>query len=391
MNGFLGWEDPRQQAITAIAGGLLGGKGSFSSIAGQALLGGMDQYNRAGQYQAQRQEQQMRMDQYRAAQQDAVAKQLAQEKLLAQLRQQYPNDPTKALAAELAPGEWAKQQFSAPAKPIIEERFNPETGRPEKVILQDGQWVPFGGQQAAPAGETPQLAKLIQLRDALPPGDPTRGIYDAAIKKATTHAPAASANVYTGTLVPVEVGGKPAFAMPSKDGGVKIVDGIDPAGTADKAGKAKNRADAALKKADTVIASIDRALGTMGGGVTTTGLAGAVLGNIPGTSAYDLRATIDTVKANFGFQELQAMREASPTGGALGQVAVQELSMLQATVANLDANQSPEQLRASLTRARHHYSAWRDAVEQAHQEKGGEASAEPSQVLRYNPQTGMVE
>lgn len=195
MNGFLGWEDPRQQAITAIAGGLLGGKGSFSSIAGQALLGGMDQYNRAGQYQAQRQEQQMRMDQYRAAQQDAVAKQLAQEKLLAQLRQQYPNDPTKALAAELAPGEWAKQQFSAPAKPIIEERFNPETGRPEKVMLQDGQWVPFGGQQAAPTGETPQLAKLIQLRDALPAGDPNRAIYDAAIRKATTHAPAPSATV----------------------------------------------------------------------------------------------------------------------------------------------------------------------------------------------------
>lgn len=45
---------------------------------------------------------------------------------------------------------------------------------------------------------------------------------------------------------------------------------------------------------------------------------------------------VNTVKANLGFDALQAMRDASPTGGALGQVAVQELEMLQSTVASLD-------------------------------------------------------
>lgn len=195
MAGFLGWDDPRNQAITAVAGGLLGGKGSFSNIAGNAILGGMDQYNRAGLTQAKQQYYQSHQQEAAMKQQEALRKQLAQEKLLAQLREQYPNDPTKALAAQLAPEEFAKQQFAAPAKPIIETRFNPQTGRQEKVMLQGDQWVPFGGQEAAPTGDTPQLAKLIELRDSLPPGHPNRAVYDAAINKATSHAPAPSATV----------------------------------------------------------------------------------------------------------------------------------------------------------------------------------------------------
>ncbi len=42
------------------------------------------------------------------------------------------------------------------------------------------------------------------------------------------------------------------------------------------------------------------------------------------------------------------MREESPTGGALGQVAVQELVALQATLGSLDLRQSPELVIATL-------------------------------------------
>jgi hypothetical protein len=52
------------------------------------------------------------------------------------------------------------------------------------------------------------------------------------------------------------------------------------------------------------------------------------------------------------------MRQASPTGGALGQVAVQELNFLQATVANLDVGQSPAQLRTNLDKIKKHYNRW---------------------------------
>jgi hypothetical protein len=78
---------------------------------------------------------------------------------------------------------------------------------------------------------------------------------------------------------------------------------------------------------------------------TTTGLIGSQLRKIPNTDAYDLNRLVDTIKAGIGFSELQQMRIESPTGGALGQVAIKELDMLQATLGNLDTAQSPEEVK----------------------------------------------
>ena len=49
------------------------------------------------------------------------------------------------------------------------------------------------------------------------------------------------------------------------------------------------------------------------------------------------------------------MREASPTGGALGQVSNQELSSLQAVFGNLDQSQSEEDLKYNLKMLQHVY------------------------------------
>jgi hypothetical protein len=68
------------------------------------------------------------------------------------------------------------------------------------------------------------------------------------------------------------------------------------------------------------------------------------------TGAKDIEASLTTLKANVGFQQLQAMREASPTGGALGQVAVEELRALQNAIASLEQSQSREQFFANLDR-----------------------------------------
>ncbi len=80
----------------------------------------------------------------------------------------------------------------------------------------------------------------------------------------------------------------------------------------------------------------------------STGMIGQVMGTFGGTKAYDLRKTAQTVKANLGFAELQAMRDSSPTGGALGSIAVQELEALQSTLESLDPNQSDAQLADNL-------------------------------------------
>jgi len=79
---------------------------------------------------------------------------------------------------------------------------------------------------------------------------------------------------------------------------------------------------------------------------------------IPTTPAYTLRTKLDTIKANIGFDRLQQMREASPTGGALGQVAVQELNALQSTIANLSQGLKPTELKENLTKIEFHYNNW---------------------------------
>lgn len=87
-------------------------------------------------------------------------------------------------------------------------------------------------------------------------------------------------------------------------------------------------------------------------GFFTTGGVGRLAAAVPGTPAYDLARRIETIKANIGFGELQRMRDESPTGGALGQVAVQELTYLQSALGNLDQAQSREELEKNLRNIR---------------------------------------
>lgn len=109
-----------------------------------------------------------------------------------------------------------------------------------------------------------------------------------------------------------------------------------------------------------IIGTIDQALSKVG--YTTAGIGGQIMSNIPGTQSSDLEADLATIKANLGFAELQAMRQSSPTGGALGAVSERELIALESTIASLKQKQSPEQLRKRLLEIKDHYSRWADTV-----------------------------
>lgn len=140
-----------------------------------------------------------------------------------------------------------------------------------------------------------------------------------------------------------------------------------PGGPADiKAGekgqKDLARAQGAVDTANRVMGTIDDALNKTG--IFTAGV-GGLTSIIPATPARNLQGALDTIKSNIGFDKLQAMREASPTGGALGSVAVKELDMLQASIASLDQYQSPAQLRSNLEKVNKHYTAWKDTVKKA--------------------------
>ena len=92
-----------------------------------------------------------------------------------------------------------------------------------------------------------------------------------------------------------------------------------------------------------------------GMGGNTTGFFGKIMSGIGGSDAANLRAQLTTIKSNVGFDKLQSMREASPTGGALGNVSEKENEYLQSVLGNLEQSQSPEQLKRNLMKLREAY------------------------------------
>jgi len=81
-----------------------------------------------------------------------------------------------------------------------------------------------------------------------------------------------------------------------------------------------------------------------------TGLFGNMLSNIGGTTAFDTGALLRTVGGNIGFDRLQQMRDASPSGGALGAINQQELNLLMSVMGSLEQAQSEAQLLQNLDR-----------------------------------------
>lgn len=81
----------------------------------------------------------------------------------------------------------------------------------------------------------------------------------------------------------------------------------------------------------------------------TAGLRGAIP-NLPGSSAADAAALLNTLKSQVAFGVLQDMRNNSKTGGALGSVSDAEGKRLEANLAALEKSQSVEQLKANLAK-----------------------------------------
>jgi len=112
--------------------------------------------------------------------------------------------------------------------------------------------------------------------------------------------------------------------------------------------------------------------------------AGVLSGLIPMNQwRANLAGTIETIQANLSFTELAQMRAASPTGGALGSIAVRELELLGATVASLNQNQSPEEFRRSLDVIDGAMDRWKAAVEEAPTQGGG-GPARPQSRADYD-------
>lgn len=83
------------------------------------------------------------------------------------------------------------------------------------------------------------------------------------------------------------------------------------------------------------------------------GITGLIYGRTPGVkgASREAEAIYDKIIAKGGFSELQEMRNASPTGGALGNVSNQENQNLRASFAAIDRRQDPESVRRAINDA----------------------------------------
>jgi len=87
---------------------------------------------------------------------------------------------------------------------------------------------------------------------------------------------------------------------------------------------------ATKKEAEKVIKSIESVQSIMkrSGFFPSHGGFGDYFKNLPGTDAFQIEKELQAIKGFAGFKTLQNMRESSPTGGALGSIAVAELELL---------------------------------------------------------------
>lgn len=115
-----------------------------------------------------------------------------------------------------------------------------------------------------------------------------------------------------------------------------------------------------------VIEDIDRALATASGWSTGAGAALKDLPVIGGiTPAGQMESLLSTIEANVGFDKLQAMREASPTGGALGAVTERELAFLQSVFGSLRQDTTEANVRYNLTRLKQHMQGREQRLQEA--------------------------
>ena len=114
---------------------------------------------------------------------------------------------------------------------------------------------------------------------------------------------------------------------------------------------------------------------------------------IEGTERSNMQAVLETLQANSGFSTLQAMRDSSKTGGALGAINAKEMGLLTAALGNISLSQSKEQFDQSLANFEKVYydtvngfGAWAKKSKEAPQEEAAPVSISYS----YDPATGAM-
>lgn len=388
---MLDFEDPRKAALMMMAAGLLSpvrskGASGFGEALSQGLRGGLLGFNEASQNKRRN---------------DVMAQQAAMQKLQMEAMQRQQADqefaaaqapkffsPGNAPADGMGPVSPPKADIAGYGAALMGR--NPAMGLPWLQAAQKDETpitVAEGATLVDRTTKQPIFSNAKKEKPKFAPGD-TR-TYKAGRVEITEEWDGQKWNKLGSSAIDKPDGPDKPMAPPAgyqwgADG--KSLQAI-PGGPADtKAGKeaeaAAARDKAAIGNAEFVLSQVGKAKAQAKNGWFTTGLPGKIMRNVGGTDALDLNSTVDSIKANIGFDTLAEMRRNSPTGGALGQVAVQELNMLQAARGALDTAQSEAQFIRALDGIEKHYKGWISAVQAASkgQQSDGATAPKPGTV-----------
>jgi hypothetical protein len=123
----------------------------------------------------------------------------------------------------------------------------------------------------------------------------------------------------------------------------------------EEASKAKGRKEQQARAGGTVVQDLQRALNIVQVNPAATGRTAAATALLPGVARAETdyqaaEAFVQSALSNVGLDTLQQMRENSPTGGALGQVPIQQQTRLEQVLGSLDLTQRKEVVEDNLKR-----------------------------------------
>ena len=260
--------------------------------------------------------------------------------------------PGQRSLAELSPDTFVKeryaQMFPAQAKPKD----------PIKVGRDDSIYDPNTGQflhTADPKTERPVVASPGS--HVIENGEVTHRVPHkpyAPNRNGITIGPDGSVQIGGPARLP-EAGKPPKGYQYVRDENGNIIAEVIPGGPVDRANE--NRQKRAERAGGTVVQDLGRALnlfetaqseGNLLDGVGP--IEGWLTSKFPGTPADRIRRLVESAKSNIGIDQLQAMRDASPTGGALGQVPVQQQVRLETMLGDLVNTQNVDDWRNNIMR-----------------------------------------
>jgi hypothetical protein len=227
----------------------------------------------------------------------------------------------------------------------------------------------LGGGEGRAQSASP-LQRLINERDAIPVGDPRRTIYDNAIRKESETSRQISPTIINPPQEPAPVAvvkpdGSGVELVSRKDAIGRIPANMDPETQGSVAGarrgalvtqkllqdlpQARLRVGAITQNLDRLDTAINELVNDKG----LTNITGTLFGRTPNVTntATGAKAKLNSIKSQIFQSSLQAMREASKTGGAVGNVSDREGDKLERTLAALDQAQSTEDFKKQAVKA----------------------------------------